>query len=331
MSPRVGLRAWDTTPGPPREALRVIRRLDAKSRVFAALLGLGLIAGFGLPVAAQDSIERGRYLFRIAGCQACHTDIKNKGTPLAGGRALVTPFGTFYGPNITPHPEHGIGGWSDRDFITALRHGVAPDGGNYFPVFPYPSFTGMADQDMLAIKAYLFSLPPVDQPNRPHEVDFPFGWRFLMTFWKWLNFSAGPLAPEPGRSAAWNRGAYLVRALGHCGECHTPRDSLGAPNHDMAYAGTKVGPDDDAVPNITTDRETGIGKWSDGDLKFLFRTGLLPDGDVVGGGMAEVVEDSTSHLTDADLAAMITYLKSLPAIRNQIERKKEEDGGGDVY
>ena len=276
------------------------------------------------PVAPVAPIARGEYLFRAANCQSCHTDVKNKGKLLAGGRPLKTPFGTFYGPNITPHEDHGIGAWSDADFIAALRHGRAPDGSHYFPAFPFTAFTKMTDADMLALKAYIFTLPAVDRPNTPHEIGFPFGWRFLMSAWKWLAFDPGAFEPDPTRPAAWNRGAYLVEALGHCAECHTPRDMIGALDRDMAFAGTAEGPDGDAVPNITPDPETGIGKWRDKDLIFLFQTSLLPDGDSVGGGMAEVVANGTKHLSETDLEAIVAYLRTLAPVRNKIGKPKKE-------
>ena len=193
-----------------------------------------LLAAFALilltraiPAAGEeDAVTRGEYLVRAGGCFSCHT--APGGQKLAGGRALATPFGTFYSPNITPDPETGIGRWTDAQFLRALREGVRPDGANYFPVFPYPSFTGMTDDDALAIKAYLFSLPPMRQQNRAHDVPFPFSWRFLQTGWKLLFFTPGPFQSAPDRSVAYNRGAYLVTALAHCGECHTPRTLLGA-------------------------------------------------------------------------------------------------------
>lgn len=266
----------------------------------------------------DDAVARGKYVFDAADCVACHTDIANQGPSLAGGRRLETPFGIFYSPNITPDEETGIGMWSDDDFVTALRHGRAPDGSHLFPVFPYPSYTLMTEADMRDLKAYLFSLPPVARENRPHEVGPPFGWRFLMAGWKALFFTPGAFRPDPARDEPWNRGAYLATALGHCGECHTPRNMFGAPRVDMALAGTAEGPGGGAVPNITPHRETGIGGWSESDLDTLLTLGMTPDGDFVGGGMAEVVSHSTSKLTPDDRAALIAYLRSLPPIANRV-------------
>jgi mono/diheme cytochrome c family protein len=266
--------------------------------------------------ADQARIDRGAYIFAAADCVSCHTDVKGKGPPLAGGRPLATPFGTFYSPNITPDPETGIGRWTDADFIRALRYGVSPGGDHYFPVFPYPSFTGMTDQDILDLKAYIFSLPPVKQANRDHDIDFPYGWRPSIWFWKQLNFTPGAFAPDPAQSPEWNRGAYLVQALGHCGECHTPRGWLGGLDTSVAYSGTTDGPDGEKVPNITPDPDTGIGSWSPADVVRVLRTGQLPNGDFVGSVMGEVVETSTSKLTDADRQAIAAYLASLPPVAN---------------
>lgn len=268
-----------------------------------------------IAAAAEPSLERGEYLFAAAGCAGCHT--AKGGQLLAGGRALETPFGTFYGPNITPDPEHGIGAWSDEDFLRAMREGIAPDGSHLYPVFPYPSFTKMTDADILDIKAYIFSLPPSNQPSREHDVDFPFGWRFLLAPWQWLNFEEGPFEPDPAQSEEWNRGAYLVQAVGHCGECHSPRGWLGETIDSEALSGTTEGPEGEKVPNITPDKETGIGEWTRGQVATVLRIGLLPDGDVVGGSMGEVVEESTSKLTEEDRQAIVTYLMSLPPVRNE--------------
>ncbi|HEV2334178.1 MAG TPA: cytochrome c [Stellaceae bacterium] len=261
--------------------------------------------------AGPDAVARGAYLATAAGCANCHTDSAHGGQPYAGGVALRTPFGTFYTPNITPDPETGIGRWNDAQFARALREGVRPDGANYFPAFPYPSFTLITDADALAIKAYLFSLPAVHQPDRPHDLPFPVSWRKLQTGWKLLFFQPGPFRPAPGRSAAYNRGAYLVTALAHCGECHTPRSPLGSPDPNGFLAGTPDGPDGKKVPNITQDKQTGIGDWSEADILALLKTGMTPDFDFVGGAMSEVVRD-TAELTDDDRAAIAEYLQTVP-------------------
>jgi mono/diheme cytochrome c family protein len=275
--------------------------------------------------ATADPV-RGKYVLAAAGCAACHTDKKNKGRPLAGGRALKTPFGVFYSPNITPDPVHGIGRWSDADFVRALRHGRAPDGGHFFPAFPYPSYTAMNERDMLDLKAHLFTLPPVAQPNKPHDLTPPFGWRFLVSFWKLLYFTPGPYRPDPAKGDEWNRGAYLVRALGHCGECHTPRDPLGGKKPGMELAGTESGPEGGIIPNITPDKDTGIGGWRDRQLADFLESGMQPDGDYVGGAMGEVIDENTGRLTDADRRAIIAYLKSLPPVRHKVEKKKKAGG-----
>src|SRR5947207_5019171 len=216
-----------------------------------AALALMLATLVGPALAEEDAVARGEYLVRAGGCFSCHT--APGGEALAGGRALATPFGTFYSPNITPDPDTGIGRWTDAQFLRALREGVRPDGANYFPVFPYPSFTGITDSDALAIKAYLFSVPAVRQDNRPHDVAFPFSWRVLQTGWKLLFFTPGPFQLAAERSTAYNRGAYLATALAHCGERHTPRNFLGATRSGDRLSGPSGGPDGQLVPHITPD------------------------------------------------------------------------------
>lgn len=270
-----------------------------------------------------DRIERGHYLFNAAGCLGCHTDKKNNGAPLAGGRQLKTPFGVYYSPNITPHKEFGIGKWSDVDFLRALRYGKSPANEHYFPVFPYTSYSRMTDADILDIKAYIFSLKPVAKINKEHQAGLLFGSRFMIGPWKLVNFKAGTMPYVASRGKVWNRGAYLVEALGHCAECHTPRDGLGGFQRHNHMAGTKDGPEGEVVPNITPDKQTGIGKWPDEDLKALFSIGMLPDGDFVGGGMAENVTNTTSKWSKDDMAAVIVYLKSLRAISNRVKKQKK--------
>jgi mono/diheme cytochrome c family protein len=290
--------------------------------VFAWLLAAGTAAAAD-PAPDAAAVQRGEYVFTAAGCTSCHTDEKHKGAFLAGGVALATPFGTFYGPNITPDPTYGIGGWSETDFIRAVREGKSPRG-ELFPVFPFTSFTKMSDADVKDLWAYMRSVPPVAAPSKPHDVAFPFSLRFGQMFWKLLFFTPGRFQPDPGKPADVNRGAYVAQALSHCGECHTPRNLLGGLQGGMTYAGSARGPDGHAVPNITSDGETGIGKWSTGDVADVLKSGMTPDGDFVGGAMAEEVRNTTSKLVEPDLRAVVAYLRALPPIRNKVEDKDEK-------
>ncbi len=283
----------------------------------SAVLAAAILPALPAAAATPEQIARGEYLVRAADCYSCHT-VPGAGKPFAGGRALKTPFGTFYTPNITPDRDTGIGAWSDADFLRALREGVRPDDANYFPVFPYPSFTRITDADALAIKAYLFSLPPVHQPDRPQEVPLPFSWRWLQTGWKLLYFTPGPYQPHATIGDEYNRGAYLVTALSHCGECHTPRNAFGAVRTDMALAGTKDGPDGELVPNITADPDTGIGKWDKRDLADLLHTGQTPEQSDVKGAMREAVQDGLKYLTEADRNAIAEYVFAQPTIVNNV-------------
>jgi len=281
-----------------------------------AALALTLLTAASPAAADEDASGRGEYLVRAGGCFSCHTSAG--GQPLAGGRALATPFGTFYSPNITPDPDTGIGRWTDAQFLRALREGVRPDGTNYFPVFPYTSFTGITDSDAVAIKAYLFSVPPVRHDNRPHDVAFPFSWRVLQTGWKLLFFTPGPFQPTPERSAAYNRGAYLATALAHCGECHTPRNFFGATRSGRRLSGTSDGPDGQLVPNITPDPGTGIGKWEKSDVVEFLKTGTTPEQSKVKGAMRETIQDGLKYLSDADLEAIADYLFGQPPIVHDV-------------
>jgi mono/diheme cytochrome c family protein len=285
----------------------------AVARCIAAALVASAIGAAPALAADGAAVERGAALFAAAGCVACHTDAKNAGKPLAGGRPLVTPFGTFFGPNITPDPQHGVGAWSEAEFRRALREGIGGDGEYLFPVFPFTSFTGMSDQDVGDLYAYLMTQPPADTPEKAHAVGPPFGWRSTLFFWRLLFFTPGPLAPVPGQSAEWNRGRYLAEAVAHCEECHTPRNFMGALQRDHAYAGNPHGPDGQKAPNITSDAATGIGKWNLEDVETVLKTGQTPDFDYVGSGMAEVVK-GTGQLSDADRHAIALYVKSLPPL-----------------
>jgi mono/diheme cytochrome c family protein len=272
-----------------------------------------LLATASGSVVAQGDAKRGEYLAKAGGCVGCHTEEKKDAVPFAGGRGLKTPFGTFYGPNITPHPQAGIGRWTEADFIRAMRQGDRPDGKNYFPAFPYPSFTKISDPDLRDLWAYLRTLPPSARANQEHDLGFFFRWRFPVTFWKWFFFTPGPLMKIQGLTNTANRGAYLVQALGHCGECHTPRNFLGGPRKGRLLAGGK-GPDGKDVPNLTP---TGLKKLSDRDLENFLVSGLTPDGDVPAEAMGEVIRNTTSQLTLNDFGALITYLRSLPPIPDE--------------
>lgn len=269
-----------------------------------------LLATTGATAAAQGDAKRGQYLAQAGGCVGCHTEDRTGAVPYAGGRALKTPFGTFYGPNITPDPQAGIGRWTEDNFFRAMRHGERPDGASYFPAFPYPSFTRISDADLRDLWAFLRTLQPSTRSSQPHDLHFPFGWRLPLTAWKRLFFSTGPFVPIGGATEVVNRGAYLVQALGHCGECHTPRNLAGGPKLDRFLAGGK-NPEGKRVPNLTPTR---LGKWSDGELKEFLLTGSTPDGDAADKTMDEVIRNTTSRLTPADLAALVAYLRTLPPL-----------------
>ena len=276
--------------------------------ILARILAAAALGSLGAPLpAASADLKRGEYLVAAGGCVGCHTADQKNAIPFAGGRALKTPFGTFYGPNITPHPAMGIGRWTEADFINAMRHGTRPDGASYYPAFPYPSFTKIVDADLRDMWAYLRALPPSDRPSKRHDLRFPFGWRNAVSFWKWLFFSPGAFKDIPGAGPVVNRGAYLVQALSHCGECHTPRNFLGAPRSDRFLAGGRDF-EDRSVPSLTP---KGLELWSDDNLREFFRTGSTPDGDTVAEAMDEVIRNTTSKLTTGDLNALIAYLRSL--------------------
>ena len=261
-------------------------------------------------------------MFRAAGGCTCHTNYPGEGADapeLAGGRALATPFGAFYGSNITPDRETGIGTMSDADFVRAMTEGISPDGSHYFPVFPYPAFASMTRGDLLDLKAYLFSRPAIRRENRPPDAPPPFRWRFTVAGWKLLNFDPQPFVADPARAAAWNRGAYLVNGPAHCGECHTPRTLTGGLDRSRWLAGSRDGPEGELAPNITPDRETGIGDWLVADLTWYLETGIKPDGDDTQGLMAEVIEHGYAHLPASDLAAIAEHLFSLPPIHNALK------------
>ena len=279
--------------------------LSHNSVAFAIALGAALCGS----AAAQGDPRKGEYLAKAAGCVGCHTAELAGSARFAGGRPLLTPFGTFFGPNITPDRETGIGAWSESDFQRAIRLGERPDGAHYFPAFPYPSFTRMSDADIHDLWAYLRTVAPVRNPVAPHVLRFPFGFRPLVAVWKWLFFTPGPFAADPKLSPALNRGAYLATALAHCAECHTPRNFMGGLKADRMLAGGEVA--DGKTPNLTPTR---LKKWNDTELREFLRSGATPEGDVPSDTMYEVIRNTTSQLTPEDVTALIAYLRSLPPL-----------------
>lgn len=252
--------------------------------------------------------KRGAYLFNAGGCASCHT--RKGGAALAGGTELKTPYGVFVAPNITPDPKTGIGTWSETDFLRAMRIGVSPDGRHYYPAFPYTSYTNLTVRDLRDMWAYLRTVTPAVAAQKGNRLDFPWSFRPGIGLWKAIWFREGPYRIVSGKSAVWNRGAYLVTGATHCAECHTPRNFAGALDRDAWMAGTPNGADGNPVPNITPHRN-GIGKWTRQDMTFFLKSGMLPSGDTTGGEMGKVIEH-TSKLTDADVAAIADYLRALP-------------------
>lgn len=259
--------------------------------------------------ASTEQITRGAYLAQAGNCMACHTS--RGGTPYAGGAAIPTPFGAIYGSNLTPDREHGIGAWSSTEFWRALHHGRSRDGRLLYPAFPYTSFTQVTREDSDALFAYLQSLPAAPQPNRAHALRWPYNQQAALAVWRALFFRAETYTAVAMQTPEWNRGAYLVRGLGHCAACHTTRNTLGATDDSQALAGGLIPMQNWYAPALTSASESGVADWPQQDIVALLHTGVSPRGWVTG-PMAEVVLRSTQHLTQPDLLAMASYLKSLP-------------------
>jgi mono/diheme cytochrome c family protein len=285
---------------------------------FLISLVMSIQAYFALPsVAWAGDRVKGAYIFNAAGCSNCHTDpgkkgkgARVKGELLAGGRPLKTPFGTFYTPNITPS-KAGIGAWSFADFQRAMINGVAPNGAPYYPAFPYTSYTGMTKKDLDDLWTYLKSQKASDRANQSHKLKIPFNTRALMHGWRLLFFSAGDVGGlDPEKSTVWQRGAYLVRVLAHCGECHTPRNAMGAMDRYQELSGNPKGPGG-AIPDLSPANKKGVVTWSREDVFEYLSTGMTPEGDFAGGEMAEVIDRSTSILTEGDRTAIAVFVKSL--------------------
>jgi mono/diheme cytochrome c family protein len=266
----------------------------------------------GVPAELKNAslVEQGRYLARAADCAACHSN--EGGAPLAGGRAFVLPFGTLYSTNITPDKETGIGGYSDAEFLNAVRKGVGRGNTKLYPAMPFPSYTYMTDADALAIKAYLFSLPPVHAAAPQNTLRFPYNQRSLMGVWALLFNQDSRFEPRTARDPQWNRGAYLVEAMAHCGECHTPRNLLQALDERKKFAGAvQAGW---RAYNITADPKSGVGAWSEADLMHYLSSGHADGRGTAAGPMGEAVDNSLQYLTPEDVTAIVAYLRSVSGI-----------------
>ncbi|WFU38139.1 c-type cytochrome [Bradyrhizobium sp. CB82] len=256
---------------------------------------------------SPEVIAHGKALVEAGDCASCHTADPAK--PFAGGKRIDTPFGGVYAPNLTPDRDTGIGGWTEADFTRALRFGIAPDGSYYYPAFPYPYFTRMTRDDTLAIRAYLSTQAPVANRVKSPELRWPFGYRTLMRAWNWLFFKPGLFEPDQFKTAAWNRGGYLVTGLGHCGACHTPKNYFGADKRELAFSGNEV--DGWFAPRLDSAARSGLKSWSVDDIAEYLQSGRNAKSNA-DGLMAEVIVNSTSKMSDADVRAMAVYLKGLP-------------------
>jgi len=276
-------------------------------RLLYSLASIAFVLSASVVLATQhgEAVSRGEYIFHISGCASCHT----KNQSLAGGVELETPFGTFISPNISPDNQFGIGGWTDDEFVSAMRDGVSPEGEHYYPAFPYTSYANIPTQDLLDLKSYLDEQEPISEPTQSHQLSFPFNQRRLLGIWKMLNTS--PMwAPDVNQSKLWNRGSYLVNGPSHCVQCHTPRNLIGG----MQYAGmigNENGPEGEKVPPLLDVNKSGFGLWNKEDIEFSLAIGMKPDGDFMGGSMSHVLENTTGKMTEEDIKAIAHYLYSL--------------------
>jgi mono/diheme cytochrome c family protein len=276
---------------------------------------------------APEQVARGAYLARVGDCMLCHTE--RGGAPYAGGRPFQTPFGTVFASNLTPDAETGLGTWSAAHFRRALHEGRSRDGRLLYPVFPYEHFSRVSGADADALFDYLRSLPPVRKPDRQHRLRWPYRTQAALAVWRALYFRPGPWQPDAARTPEWNRGAYLVQGLGHCGACHTPRDPLGGQPDAMDLSGGLIPMQNWYAPALTSPSEAGVADWPLQDIVQLLSTGVSPRGTVLG-PMAEVVLHSTQYLEPADVRAMAVYLKSLPQAATDTDPREIPQAGGGV-
>ncbi len=298
--------------------------IAAALALFWRLTMPAVVSADSLP-AYTPNPANGIIVFNAGGCSSCHaTPDQPDRLKLGGGLALHSPFGTFYVPNISPDMTDGIGRWTEADFVTALVKGTSPSGTHYYPAFPYTSYQHAKLEDIRDLFAYLKTLVPVSGKVRDHEVPFPFDIRRNLGIWKLLFLDGKPFMPDAAHSAQWNRGAYLVNGLGHCAECHSPRNFLGGIIAAQRFAGGPNLEGEGWVPNIT---QKGLGDWSLKDFTYFLQTGQTPDDDNVSGAMARVIKN-TSQLSVQDRAAIAEYLKSLPPVEGppRPPKKPEKDG-----
>lgn len=297
--------------------LLMVLSIAAGLVVFWLITIPAVVSAAALPTYSPN-IVNGEAVFNAGGCASCHAVVGEPRTMLGGGLKIPSPFGTFRAPNISPHKTNGIGSWTEADFVTAMKKGTSPAGAHYFPAFPYGSYQKATTQDVRDLFAYIKTLPPLSGRIRDHDLEFPFNIRRLVGGWKFLFVDDKPFVADPKQTAEWNRGAYLVNGLGHCAECHSPRNFLGGIVSSQRMAGGPNPEGEGWVPNIT---QKGLKNWSEKDVAYFLKSGELPDGDKAGGSMARVIKN-TSQLSDTDRAAMAAYLKSLPAIDGPARPKK---------
>jgi mono/diheme cytochrome c family protein len=305
----------------------MLKRLIVLAAI-AAVLALGTFWVLTIPATVPASalaphtinLSNGKEMFYIGGCASCHA-VPNQDdkTKLGGGLALKSPFGTFYIPNISPDRQDGIGGWSEAQFITAMIKGVSPDGEHLYPAFPYASYQHMRYDDVRDLFAFLQMLPAVKGRVRDHDLPFPFNIRRALGLWKLLFLDGAPFKPDAAQSAQWNRGAYLANGPGHCAECHSPRNVLGAIIPGLRFTGGPSPDGQGGVPNIT---QFKLKDWSVAEIAETLHSGMTADSDRVGGSMVEVVRN-TSQLAPADRQAIAVYIKSLPPVEGAASLKKK--------
>ena len=290
----------------------MLKKSYNKYKSFSLLLFFSLFQIFFSysSISKETEILEGEYIAILSGCYSCHTDIKSN-EPYSGGRKIVTNFGVFYSPNITPDKLTGIGNWSDSDFVNAFKRGKSPNGKHYLPVFPYTSYVGMKERDILNLKKYLFSIKPINKANKTHDIFFILKSDIVLGIWKTLFFRNEVYIYDNNYSEKWNRGKYIVEHLAHCGECHTPRNIFGAVNKNSYLSGSDFSATREKTPGITNDHNNGIGGWTLQEFESFMLNGMKPNFDNVQGSMEEVISHSTSKFNKYDIISIYEYIKTI--------------------